>query len=115
VGGRDAGRTPAARQRLVDDDFHVPLAELVALGREAFQASDRLADVYDQSAALADFFMNAAANRYRESFVEYLARVYAGTADTDTLARLCGRSLAELDAEYKDYLREQHLEQVGGR
>jgi len=113
IGGRDAGRAPAARQRLVDEDFHVPLAELTALGREAFQSDERLSDIYDQSAGLADFFMNAAAGRYRESFVEYLARVYAGTADADTLARLCGRSLSELDAEYKDYVREQPVEQVG--
>ena len=48
--------------------------------------------------------MNAAGGRYREAFVEYLARVYAGTADPDTLARLCGREHPELDAEYRAYM-----------
>jgi hypothetical protein len=104
IGGRDAGRGPAAR-KLVEDKAHVPLPELAALGREAFQAHDRIADLYDECGGLADFFMNAAGGRYREPFVVYLGRVYSGTADPDTLARLCRRSLAELDAEYREYVR----------
>jgi len=105
IGGREAGRGPAARKLLSDETAHVPLAELAALGREAFQAHDRIADLYDQCGGLADFFMNAHGGRYREWFVEYLVRVYSGTADPDTLARLCRRSLTELDAEYREYLR----------
>jgi hypothetical protein len=104
LGGRDAGRAPAAR-KLVAVDEHVPLADLAALGREAFQAHDRIADLYDQCGGLADFLMNAHGGRYREAFVEYLVRVYSGTADPDTLARLCRRSLAELDAEYREFMR----------
>jgi hypothetical protein len=50
--------------------------------------------------------MNARGGRYREAFVEYLSRVYSGTADPDTLARLCRRSLAELDAEYREFMRQ---------
>lgn len=106
IGGRDAGRAPAARKLLVEEEFHVPLAELCPLGREAFQAHDRLADLYDQCGGLADFFMNAHDGRYREAFVEYLTRVYSGTADPDTLPRLCRRSFAELDAAYREYMRE---------
>jgi hypothetical protein len=101
LGGRDAGRVPAAR-KLVAAESHVPLAELAPLGREAFQAHDRIADLYDQCGGLADFLMNARGGRYREAFIEYLARVYSGTADPDTLPRLCRRSLAELDAEYRE-------------
>jgi hypothetical protein len=105
IGGRDAGRGPAAQALLANDTFFMPLADLTALGREDFQASDRLADLYDQCGGLADFFMNASDGRYRESFVEYLTRVYSGTADPDTLARLCRRSYPELDAEYKEYIK----------
>jgi hypothetical protein len=106
LGGRAAGRGPAARKLLADESPHLPLAELAALGREAFQAHDRIADLYDQCGGLADFFMNAQGGRYREAFVEYLVRVYSGTADPDTLGRLCRRSLAELDAEYREFVRE---------
>jgi hypothetical protein len=103
IGGRDAGRVPAAKERL-DDGFFVPLEELCRLGRKAFQADDRLPQIYSQIAGLADFFMNGAEGRYRESFVEYLVRVYAGTADPDTLARLCKRGYDELDAGYRRHL-----------
>ena len=104
VGGRDAGRVPAARARLVEEGQHVPLAELTALGRRAFQAGDRLPAIYDEVAGLADFFMNGRGGRYREAFLEYLARVYAGIDEPDTLPRLCRQSAAELDAEYRRHL-----------
>ena len=48
--------------------------------------------------------MNGAGGRYRESFVEYLVRVYSGTADPDTLARLCKRPAAELDDACRRHL-----------
>lgn len=104
VGGRDAGRVPAARERLVEDGFYVPLAELTALGRAGFQADGRLRGLYSQLGGLADFFMNAGHGRYRGAFVEYLGRLYAGSADADTLARLCRRSYAELDDDYRRHL-----------
>lgn len=104
VGGRDAGRVPAARERLVEDGFYVPLAELTAMGRADFQADDRLRGIYSQLGGLADFFMNASRGRYREAFVRYLGSLYAGNADADTLARFCRRSYAELDEEYRRHL-----------
>lgn len=104
VGGLDAGRVPAARERLLTDEFHVPLEELTTLGRADFQTRPRLADLYDEIAGLADFLMNGRGGRYREAFVEYLARVYSGTADPETLARLCRTSYADLDAEYRRHL-----------
>lgn len=103
VGGRDAGRVPAARELLAAGAF-VPLEELCGLGRRDFQAHERPQDLYAQVAGLADFFMNGAGGRYRESFVEYLVRVYSGTADPDTLARLCKRPAAELDDACRRHL-----------
>ncbi len=105
VGGRDLGRVPAARE-LVASGSVVPLDELCRLGREEFQAHDRLPDLYSQVAGLADFFMNGAEGRYRESFVEYLVRVYSGTADPETLARLCKRTSVQLDDAFRRHLSE---------
>ena len=102
--GLDAGRVPAARERLLEDGFHLPLEDLTALGRADFQAHPQLADLYSEIAGVADFLMNGRGGRYREAFVEYLSRVYSGTADPDTLARLCRTSYAELDAEYRRHL-----------
>jgi hypothetical protein len=104
VGGRDAGRAPMARERLIEDGFHVPLAELTALGRRDFQADDRLPQIYSEISGLADFFMNGRKGVYREAFLEYLARIYTGTVDADTLARLCRKGYAELDDEYRQHM-----------
>ena len=104
VGGPDTGRVPAARKLLVEEEFHVPLEELCRLGRADFQADDRLPRIYDELGGLADFFMNGRGGRHREAFVTYLARVYSGTDDPDTLARLCGASYADLDAEYRRFM-----------
>ena len=104
VGGLDAGRGPAARERLLDDGFHVPLAELAALGRRDFQADDRLPQIYSEISGLADFFMNGERGRHRDAFIEYLTRIYTGTVDADTLSRLCGTSYDELDAGYRRHV-----------
>lgn len=104
VGGLDAGRMPAARRLLVEEGFHVPLEELTAAGRAAFQADPRIARIYAELAGLADFFMNGDRGRHREAFVAYVARIYDGTADADTLARLCGASYADLDAAYRRHV-----------
>lgn len=106
VGGREAGRVPDARARLAEG-FYLPLDELCGMGRESFQEFDRLPDLYAQVAGLADFFMNGADGSLRESFVEYLVRVYSGTADPDTLARLCKLSPAELDDAYRRHLADE--------
>jgi hypothetical protein len=95
---------PAARTAVVEQEFHMPLAELTGLGRGDFQAHPQLATLYAELAGLADFFMNGEAGRHREAFVAYLTRVYDGTADPDTLARLCGGSYADLDAAYRRHV-----------
>lgn len=104
LGGPDAGRMPAARQRVLEDGFQVPLEELAALGRREFQADERLPQIYSQISGLADFFMNGQQGRYRDAFVEYLVRVYTGSAAADTLEKLCRRSHADLDEEFRRHL-----------
>ena len=104
LGGLDAGRVPAARQRLVEDNFYVTLEELTALGRREFQGRADLPPLYSQISGLADFFMTGQQGRYREAFVEYLVRIYTGSVDPDTLARLCKSDYTTLDEEYRRHL-----------
>jgi len=104
LGGPDAGRVPAARERLLDDGFQIPLEELAALGRRELQADERLPQIYSQISGLADFFLNGQGGRYREAFLEYLERVYTGSASPDSLARLCRRTYPQLDDEYRRHL-----------
>jgi hypothetical protein len=92
---------------VIEEGFQVPLEDLTAASRADFQARPRPEDLYAQAAALADFFMNGAAGRYREAFLEYCTRVYSGTADPETLARLCRTSYADLDAAFRASLQPQ--------
>lgn len=106
LGGANAGRVPAARHRLLTDQFYVPLAELTALGRQELQRDPRIAMLYSQSAGLADFFMHAGGGAKRDALNRYLATVYAGRAKPQSLAELMGDNFETLDAEYRAFMSE---------
>ena len=106
LGGMDAGRMPAARHRLLEDKFYVPLAELVTIGLGDLQHDSRIAKIYSQSAGLADFLMHAVSGRYREALVRYLSAIYAGRANTHTLAELTRTSYETLDRQYRAFMSE---------
>lgn len=104
LGGRDAGRFPAARRRLVDEGGLVPLADLCRMGRREFQADERLPTIYSQLGGLADFFLLGEDGRRREPFLDYLFLVYADAADPGTLATLCHEPSADLDEAYRRHV-----------
>ncbi len=104
LGGRDAGRAPAARYRLLEDNFYVPLAEFVALGMQAVQHDPRIQQLYSQASGLADFFMHGQGGAYREPLVRYLDAIYHGRATTRTLAELTGASYETLDRQYRAFM-----------
>ncbi len=104
LGGMTAGRVPAARQRLLDDGFYVPLAELTRLGMDSLQQQRDLGKLYSQMAGLTTFLVHYDRGRYRRGLAKYLAAVYADAADVDTLARLTGTTYAVLDRQYREFL-----------
>ena len=104
IGTPGAGRLPAARHRRLVDDYYVPLAELSALGIKDFQRRTDLPRLYSQSAGLVTFFMQYDQGKYRPALVKTLQDLYAGRDEPSTLEALTGRSFAELDREYKQYL-----------
>jgi hypothetical protein len=104
LGGANAGRMPAARHRLLVDNFYVPFDELARIGMEALQHDERIAMLYSQSAGLADFLMHADGGRYRDALAQYLVAVYAGRATPATLSQLAGASYEELDRRYRAFL-----------
>jgi hypothetical protein len=105
IGGENAGRAPAARQRLLDDHFYVPLRDLVAFGMNALQHEPRLPMIYSQSTGLALFLMHADAARYRPALMDYLTAVYTGHATLDTLEKLTGQRYEELDRQYREFMK----------
>lgn len=105
LGGRNEGRVPAARQRLLDDQFYVPLAELVRYGRDTLQRDPQIAKLYSQSAGLATFLMHADEGAYRDPLVVYLEAVYTGHGEAQSLSQLAGKSYEALDREYREFLK----------
>ena len=104
LGGVDAPRMLAARLRLLEHHFYVPLRQLAMLDSEQFQQHPNAVQIYTQSAGLAQFFMHAQGGMYRDAFVDTLYDIYAGKGRADSLARAAGRSLEELDEEYRAYI-----------
>jgi hypothetical protein len=104
LGGPDAGRLPAARQRLIIDGFYVPLAELTRMGVDDMQQHAELRKLYSQAAGLAAFLMHCDGGRYRDALLDYLVAVYTGRADPNTLAQLTGTSYEDLDRQYREFL-----------
>lgn len=105
IGTPEAGRLPAARRRLLEQGYRVPLAELVTLGKADLQTRPDLAPLYGQMAALATWWMQTPEGG--QCFVDYLGKVYAGAAEPATLATLSGKTYAVLDAEFREFL--EHL------
>lgn len=104
VGGVDANRLQYARYRTLSDGFHVPLDQLTALGRQAWQRHADIRLLYTEAAGLAAFLMDFDRGRYRPLLDEYLQAVYRGRDDARTLATLVGTPLSDLDAQYRTFL-----------
>ena len=96
LGDWNTPRLKLARQRLVLEKRYVKLAKLVSLDAKRFGTGDT-ALLYGQAALVTHFFLHGADGTYRDAFVRYIARVFAGEADEGTLAELTGLSYEELD------------------
>jgi hypothetical protein len=105
LGGDNEGRLPAARKRMLDDHFYIPLHELIAFGMQPLQYDPRVQTIYSQSAGLATFLMQADGGKYRGALGDYLIAVYSDRAGPDTLEKLTGVKLEELDRQYHDFLK----------
>ena len=105
VGGENTGRVPAARKRLLDDGFYVPLRELVGYGMNELQHDPRLSAIYSQISGQASFLMHANQGRYRPALMNYLIDVYTGRANADSLEKLTGEKFERLDQQYREFLK----------
>jgi hypothetical protein len=104
LGGPEAPRLQVARYRLLTENYSVPLAQLVSLGKQAMQSNPDLRRLYTQSAGLAHFFMDGQAGRYREAFVQQVHDVYRSGGHCPSIAEQTGRSFEVLDDEYRSFL-----------
>ncbi len=104
LGGLDDDRMYAARFRLLNDKFHIPLAELSTYGMEKMQADPRIATIYSEMAGLTNFLVYYEGGRYRDAMVAFLSAVYDGNNDPNLFADLAGVSYSELDKQYREFM-----------
>jgi len=104
LGGWEDQRIQAARYRLLEENFYVPLAEFCTYGMEKLQSDLRIATLYSQAAGLTHFLVFFDGGRYRDVLIEYLRAVYTGRDDPGTLARLTQTPYSELDRQYRTYM-----------
>lgn len=100
-------RFNAARYRLLEDEYYVPLETFAAMGRQAFQTSPNISPNYSQASGLSHFFMHANRGEYRDAFINQMSQLYSFNSrirnNAKTLEELTGHSYTELDREYKTY------------
>lgn len=102
-------RFEAARYRLLNDHYYVPLAQFAAMGAREFQTSPNISRNYSQASGLCHFFMHSEGGEHRDALVRQLVQLYSADIRTrshvQTLAELCGVDFAELDRQYAEHLR----------
>jgi hypothetical protein len=104
LGGFDDLRMKAARYRLLNDKFYVPLDEFTGYGFPKLQGDARMATLYSQAAGLTHFLIHYDNGRYRDALVAYLEAIYNGRDDARTLSQRTGTGYAELDRQYRQFM-----------
>ena len=75
------------------------------MGVQDVQTHPQIAKLYSQIAGMTNFLMHYDDGRYRDALVVCLAAIYDGSQDPDILARTTGVNYAELDKQYKAYMK----------
>ncbi len=104
LGGFEDRRMAAARYRLMEDRYYVPLETLSSRGIAELQADRNLPMLYSQMTGLTHFLVHGKDGRYRDALIEYLRAVYDGRDEPRTLEELTGTPFSQLDAEYREFL-----------
>jgi hypothetical protein len=114
LGGFGDQRMIAARYRLLQDGFYVPLAEFTTYNMEKVQKHPQIATLYSQAAGLTNFLIHYEGGRYRDALAAYLSEVYSGRDTPETLAQLTGSSYDQLDKQYRQFMEASVRKGVGG-
>ncbi len=100
-----------ARERVVAEQWFLPLREFASLGMREFQfGSDypTLQKYYSQATGLTHFFLHYQEGRYRDGFIQYVAQLYSPDKrvrlNPQSLEEILGVSSETLDAQYREYI-----------
>ena len=94
TGGADADRLQYARFRKLSEGYYVASGDLVGYGREQIQKDPNIRQLYSQCAGLSHFFLHGDEGRMWRPFIDYLATVYRGVGQPETLQSGAGPRLS---------------------
>lgn len=105
VGGLRSYRFVRAKERADEPNGLLPIGELAAMGKEAFQRDANPAKLYTESAGLVSFFLHGEGGKYRGPLLEALQALYRGGERPELLEEAAGVPYRQLDGEFRAYLR----------
>lgn len=107
IGNPDYTRFYWARQRLVEENFFVPLDRFAALGKVTYQNQLQIRERYSQASGLVHFYMHSNQGRYRDAFIDHIAALYRPLPKgfrVGGMDRYTGVSYEALGQQYRDYI-----------
>lgn len=108
VGDPGYVRFQAAQQRLLRDNFFVPLQIFSSMGKDDFQQHANLPQLYSQASGVAHFLMHYDDGTYRDDFVRLLSAAYRpdlkNVMAVPSLEQITGVRFAVLDQQYREHL-----------
>lgn len=113
IGDPASIRFQAARYRLLQENYQVPLARLAEMGKLPFQNDTKIAMNYSQSSGLVHFFMHFDDGRYRDALIQHVALLYRPSTRRVRIAGLdilTGVPYGELDEQYRIHMTQQATE-----
>jgi hypothetical protein len=119
VGRPNYIRFVAAQQRLLRDNFFVPLQLLSSLGKDEFQHHVNRPQLYSQGSGVAHFLLHYDNGAYRDAFVKLLAAAYRPdlkrVMEEPSLEKMTGVKFAVLDQQYREHMEDLAVKVATGQ
>ena len=104
LGGFDSRRLQYARVRKLREGFFVPSEELASLSQEQFQGREDISSIYSQAAGMAHMLMNDERGMLQPRINEFMKVIHKRKVKPDSLEKLIGKSMPQLDLQYLKFL-----------
>jgi hypothetical protein len=105
LGGFDAKRLQFSRVRRLRENYHVPVQQLAAMDKKAFQARQDVSLMYSESAGLVHMLMDSRKYNMQPVLIKFMKTIHKRKIKPDAFEELIGRSFEQLDKDYIEFLK----------
>ena len=104
VGGFDAQRLQYARWRRFRENYHVPIGQLAAMNKQAFQSRRDLPYLYSESAGIVHMLMDSRQYDLQPVLIRFMKQIHDRKLRPGVFQKMIGRPYEELDDDYANFL-----------